>query len=675
MTITWVVVDFETASATNLKKAGAWVYAECPTTEILCLSYQYMANDIHTWVPGIDRNADYLLELVKDDSVMFVAFNVQFEKAIWCNIMPPLGWPDIPDERWHDVQAVSAYKNTPLDLDRLALVLRLNAQKDAEGSKFTIGLSKPNKRGEYDRSPEAIKRVVAYCEQDIVTETSAHRRLGWLPPGERRVWLLNQKINQRGLRIDLAFVRKAQEIVDKASKPLLAEFAEITGGLKPGQRDKFLAWMDGQGVKLPNLQKEYMTELLGENVDEVEDSNSEDFSTADPGAYYPVLPDHIRRALVIRQLVGSTSIKKLERMVECTCADGRAKGLLQYHGTGPGRSAGRLFQPHNFPRGTIKTTPAEMVEAIMTGDPNYLELTVGPAIECIVSALRHALVPDPDRIFLAGDYAGIQARTVLAVAGQHDKTALMSSGVDIYCDMARQIYKVPVDKKKDPEKRQVGKNSVLGLGFQMGAKKFQFKYGRYKEAGHTLVHPIEFCETVVHAYRKEWAPKVPYVWYGLQDAATKAVWSQKPQEAYGVEYKLENGWLSARLPSGRKIWYFNPKPIKKAMPWDKDDIREAFQFNAMKMGQWKTIDAFGGQLTENVVMGIERDLMTCAMLKCEDNGMPVVLEVHDEIIVEPLKVDADEKAFEQIMLDVPDWCRQIQIPVAVETWQGDRYKK
>jgi DNA polymerase len=253
------------------------------------------------------------------------------------------------------------------------------------------------------------------------------------------------------------------------------------------------------------------------------------------------------------------------------------------------------------------------------------------------------------------------------VAGQHDKTSIMAAGKDIYCDMAAEIYKRPIDKKKDPAERQVGKNSVLGLGFQMGWKKFKLKYAKDQ--------PDEFCENVVQVYRKEWAPLVPQVWYELQDAAVDAVHYRKPQQAYGVEYRLEDGWLTARLPSGRKMWYFNPQPIKKAMPWDDTDIRLAFTYQAMKMGQMKTIDAFGGQLTENVVMGIERDLMTCAMLKCEENGMPVVLEVHDEIVVEPLKVDADEKAFQQIMLDVEPWAKALRIPIAVETWMGDRYRK
>jgi len=320
--------------------------------------------------------------------------------------------------------------------------------------------------------------------------------------------------------------------------------------------------------------------------------------------------------------------------------------------------------------------PDEAVAAIMTGDPDYVEAVYGVgAVEVVLSSLRHAIVPDPGRVLLAGDYAGIQARTVLAVAGQHDKAALMAAGADIYCDMASSIYKRPI-AKKDTTERQTGKNSVLGLGFQMGAPKFQFKYAQDFPLKDVEGHPeIMSCQRIVDTYRKEWAPMVPKLWYDLQEAAVDAVWEKRPKQAYGVEYMLEDGWLTARLPSGRKLWYFNPTPIRKAMPWDETDVRRAFTYQAMKMGQLRTIDAFGGQLTENVVMGIERDLMTNAMILCERDGFPICLEVHDEIVSEPLIADADEKAFQQIMEDVPSWVRELQIPVKVETWCDTRYKK
>lgn len=664
MALHWLVGDFETASACDLLKAGAWRYAEDPTTEVLCFSYWY-EGVMYRWIPGQDTR--HLLSLAADPEVTFIAHAAQFEKAIWRNIMvPTYGFPDIPNSRWHDTQAVCAMKVLPQALEDVSSVLGLRAQKDMDGRRITLGFSKPTKAGSLERTPESLERCYAYCDADVSEELELHERLGWLPPGERSVWLLNQRINERGVRLDLDYVRACQAIVDQASGPLLQEFQSITGIAKLGS-PKLLDWCAAKGVELPNLQKETLAGVLGSNIDGDEDEGLWDDNVDTARS----LPDGVRRALRIRQLIGSASIKKLARMEQCVSADGRARGLLQYHGTGPGRSAGRLLQPQNFPRGTIKVDGEApdvnvIVDAIMTGDADYVEMLIGPAVETVVSGLRHSIIADHDRVLLSGDYAGIQARTVLGVAGQHDKCAIMASGQDVYCDMGGAIHGRTITKK-DKKERQDGKNSVLGLGFQMGAEKFHDKY--------CSEQPFEFAENVVQVYREEWAPKVPYLWYGLQDAAVATVWDKTPHQAYGVEYRLEDIWLTARLPSGRKMWYANPRPERRAMPWDATDVRRGFTYEAQKMGVWKMIHAFGGQLTENVVMGIERDLMTNAMFKLENNGFPICLEVHDEIVSEPLKADADEKAFSQIMLDIPEWCKHIGIPVAVETWQGDRYRK
>ncbi len=659
-----VTLDFETASSCDLKKAGAWRYAEDLTTEILCCTFGWQGQK-WTWIPGLEL-APAIWRLIDDQNAIFVAHNAGFEKAIWRRIcVPLLGWPDLPNERWHDTMAMCAMRVLPQDLERAMRVLGLEHEKDTEGSKITRALSKPNKRGYYERAPEVLARVVAYNRADIDSTVDLHQRLGWLPSNERQVWLLDQRINERGVGLDMAFVRAAKRVVAAASRPLELEFGTITGGLATTQTVKIAEWVRAQGVDIPDLKKETLARILGETEDGEEPED-------DPGALRLDLPDDVRRALGIRQLIGSASIKKLDRMELCVCEDGRARGLIQYHGTGPGLWAGRLFQPQNFPRGTIQIgraapNPQTTVDAILTGDAEFIEATIGPAVEVVVSGLRHAIQAGRGRVLVAGDYAGIQARTVLALAGQHDKTALMAAGADIYLDMAESIFKRKLTKKENPEERQTGKNSVLGLGFQMGAPKFRLRYAKDQ--------PMEFAENVVRVYRKEWAPGVPKVWYGLEGAAVRAVCDKKTTEAFGIEYKLEDGWLTARLPSGRKLWYYNPRPIKKTMPWDDQDVRLAWTYNAMKMGQWKTIDAFGGLLTENVVMGMQRDLMVTAGFKLEKNGFPIILNVHDEWVAEPKEADADLKAFDQIMVDVPDWARQMQIPISVETWAGDRYKK
>lgn len=654
-----VLLDFETASAVDLTDAGAWRYAEDPTTEVTCLAFQAAGDPIRLWKPEHGRDTE-LWDFAHSADCLFIAHNVQFEKAIWRKIMvPQFGLPDIPNERWHDVMAVAAMKACPLALDLLAVALRLPTKKDTEGSRAAVGLSKfHRKTGMLQRGQATLDTIYRYCIQDVEVEQLAHKRLGWLTDSERQVWLLNQRLNERGLRIDQAFVAQAQKIVDEGSAPLLRRFTDLTSGLKI-MSPKLLDWLHAGGLHLDNLQKQTVSDFFGLDEDE---------EFALPLADEPPA----REALRIRQLVGSSSVKKLAAMRACVSADGRARGLLQYHGTTPGRDAGRLLQPTNLPRPTLKVggepAPVDMVvQAIMTGDHEYVATVLGPPVETVVSGLRHAIVADRGRVLLSGDYAGIQARVVLALAGQHDKTTLMASGADVYCDMASVIYGRPISKKLDPVERQLGKNAVLGLGFQMGAAKFKLKYGKDQT--------LEFIEGVVRSYRKEWAPLVPKVWYALDHAAAMTVWHKSPQTAYGVTYALEDGWLTVRLPSGRCIWYWDPQPVRRAMPWDETDVRIGFTYKAVKQGRYTTINAFGGLLTENVVMGIERDIMVGGMFRLEKAGFPVILNVYDEILCEPKREDADEKAFAQIMVDVEPWVKAIQIPIAVETWCGDRYRK
>jgi DNA polymerase len=669
--LNWVIADFETESALDVTDVGAWRYAEDPTTGILSLGIEVHGQPKKLWHPG--EPTEELLSLASDPDITWVAFNCQFEKAIWRSIMvPEYRMPDIKNTRWHDIQAVAAMKVLPQNLEDLAGLLALKNQKDMAGNAVMRALSKTKKDGNYDRSPELLAQNDGYCLQDVATESEAHDYLGWLPPGERQVWLLNQRVNERGLALDLGYIRAAKSVVERAAPPLLDSFAKITGGLAPGQTKKLKQWLDDRGVGLPDLRKETVKAALGTSIDGEDDGELSDFSVDDIGNFSGSLPDDAREALRIKQLVGSSSIKKLDKMLECVCSDGIARGMLQYHGTGPGRSAGRLLQPHNFPKPTLKADGElidtdYIVHAIMSGDPDYVEALIGPPIETVVGGLRHALIARAGRRYISGDYSGIQARLVLALAGQHDKTALMSSGADVYCDMASKIFRRPIDKHKDPWERGIGKNSVLGLGFQMGPETFRIKYAKDQT--------LEFCNGVVNAYRREWAPLVPEVWYSLQAAATDTVWEGTPHEAYGVLYQLEGIWLSARLPSGRKMWYAFPRKVMRAVPWDENDLRRGFTYEAKKMGVWRTIHAFGGQLTENVIMGMERDLMTCAMIKAENEGLPVVLEVHDEIVVEPMAGTADEKMLKQIMLDIPPWAKQIQVPINIDTWTGERYRK
>jgi len=661
----WICLDFETASGCDLKKAGAYVYAENPTTEITALCYVTHYGYGYELDPAKLSPEDNpgLLAEVNDPEVMFVAHNAAFERAIWREIMVKrFNWPDIPIERWHCTMAVALMKGLPAKLDVLSTVLGFGG-KDMEGNKVALGLSKFNKKtGMLDHSPALIRRTSAYCMDDVEKEVKVLRRTHNFYGGERKVWEMDQRINDRGIRIDDKYVHACMGVVQRALPPLLTRFSELTGGLKPTQGEKLKGWLSANGLEIDSLNKETVSRLMGEELEDGPDSDQ---------ITQPItMPPVCREALYIRGLAASASVKKLPAMLACQGSDGRARGLMQYHGAGPGRWAGRILQPHNFPRAGLDVgdnqtaSPDELMAAIMEGDDSYLRMVFGEPIEAVSAGLRHALVSDEDKTFLIADFKTIEARVVLAVAGQHDALKSFTEG-DPYSAMAEKIFHTPVNKKDQPELRQTGKNTILGCGFQMGAPKFQMRYCP-KET-------IEFAQSCIDAYRKDLAPKVVELWYGLERAATEAVWSGEPQEYNGIVYIPEGEWLTCLLPSGRKLWYYGPQKTMKPMPWDINDVRPGWSHLTYKAGRLIRRDAYGGLLTENVVQGMARDLLVHCVFLCEHEQIPTVLTVHDENVCESHTERA--KLFRELMTNTPDWAKQYKIPVEIDFMQADRYRK
>lgn len=678
----WVVPDFESVSACDLKKAGAWRYWEDPTTYPLCLAFEFSDGHTTIWYPG-DPIPDDVQAAIDDPTFAFIAHNADFEKAGWRNYMiPMLGWPDVPNRRWHDTAARCAQLTVARGLDKALKQLEGPVEKDMEGNRLTLGLSRVNKKtgAMPEITPAIERRVGTYCLGDVRGQSWLHRRIGWLDAGERVTYLMDQEINERGVRLDVPLIRAMRQVVDRGTAPLAAEFKQITGGLSFTQRDKVMAWVRDQGVSLPDLRKETLDQVFGETED------GEEIEDTDAGAYCPDLPSHVERALRIRRLVGSASIKKLNAMESCVCADGRARGLVLYHGAGTGRWSGKLLQPQNFPRGSLLEDGEHpdidnLVAALMTGDPEYVEACYGPPVEAVVSSLRHVLIASKGCELLSADYSGIEARTVLAMAGQYDKCDLLASGADVYIDMACDIFGMQKVQPGAPgykewckafkaahlEWRQTGKNSVLGCGFQMGKDKFHSRY--------CPDQTLEFAEGVIKAYRTTWAPKVPDLWRGLEYAAVQTVWTNKPHEHAGCEYRLLDEWLVCHLPSGRNIYYWQPKATRRPMPWDADDVRPGFSYRAWKLGRLRTIDAYGGLLTENVVQAVARDILRDALKRARKENLPVVLTVHDEMVCDVPEARADHKMLEQLMSDVEPWTKALRVPIASEGWQGERYRK
>jgi len=569
------------------------------------------------------------------------------------------GFAPIPIDRWHDTQAACAYFALPLDLERALKALNLPVIKDKEGRRLVLSLARPNRKTGLcpEVTPEKLTRVAEYNRADVEGTVALDHALGRLPKRERRVWNLDQVINQRGLGIDLDFVHAAKKIADRLFGEALEEFRKLTD-LSPTQVEKVRVWLRENGVEIEDLRAKTIEETL-----KVE------------------LSPEARRVLEIRSMIASTSLKKLNAILACVGSDGRARGLLQYHGATPGRWLGRLLQPQNFPRPSVTIEdPEELVAAIKTGDAAALR-EWGEPVEVLVSSLRHAIAAQGDALLGSGDFETIEARIVLVLAGQHDKVALLASGADVYRDVATEIYRL-IDSEKavflgtrkedlcpeHAEMRQIGKNTVLGSGFGLGWKGFCDRYCKGDE---------DLAKRIINTYRNEWAPKVPQLWYALENAAIHAMRCPGVivPAGRGIRYRQETKagvpFLVCQLPNGKKFHYANATLEVRESKWGKK--RPTVTYWAIKDHHWRKVVAWHGHLTENVVQALARELLVDAMFRFEARGFPVVMHCHDEIVVEHPEITATP--MREIMAEPPQWATELGMPIAVEAWVSKRYRK
>jgi DNA polymerase len=669
----YVVVDFETASRAELQKIGAWKYAQDFTTFMLCLALKVVefvaASNYHNPKPSrvlseaqLRALDPELMELCNDPEVIFVAHNAGFEQAMWKFHMEPLGYPPLPPERWHDTMAVAGMKALPLGLDALVTALELPVKKDMDGHRHMLVMCKPDRIGGWSQHNEPnLQRLYSYCGSDTDAQYGVRVTTGGLGPSERHCWILDQKVNQRGIKIDKEFVHACMDVLDQVRIPMTEKFKELTGGLKPTQREKVLNWVNEQGVPLGDMKKATLDAIL----DPDDEFGIEEF--AEP------LPYHVHQVISLRRSLASSSVAKLQKMLDCASDyDGRVRYATQYHGARTGRDAGRLIQIQNYPRGEIGTrqglTADMLADAILTRDLGTItELWGDDIFSAVISSLRSCIVPEPGKILIAGDLAQVEAKNLLSMAGQHDKANMLHSGQDAYAEMAALIYRKPVNKNDQPLERQVGKNCVMGNGYGLGPVGFRARF--------CPKDSIELAKLAVTTYRREFAPMVPKFWYGLWEASVAAVYCDhaKTYDYQGIEFRKEGDFLTMRLPSGRKLWYHRPR---KAITYDfEGNERPSWSFMSYQGKKFRRHQAWHGMITADCIQGLSRDLIMSAMKKAEAAGFFTIFKVHDELVFEMPDRPGLVEAVKQIMEDMDQWAIERKLLIKAEVDKMLRYRK
>lgn len=663
----FVTLDFETASECDLLKRGAWVYAEDISTWIMLTGYKIEEDGKPKRTVVLDERETMavnpeLLALCQDPDVIFSAHNASFEQAMWVFHMAPAGYPELPPERWHDTLAVAAMKGLPMGLDALTQALDLPVSKDMDGHRLMLKLCKPDLKGGWaHHTPENIERLKTYNVGDVDAQYASYKATLGLGPSERETWIIDQRINQRGIKIDREFVEACMDVLDQVREPMTARFCEITG-VKPTQREKILNWVNDQGVKLVDMKKA--------TLDAVLDPDDE----FDLGDLQEHLPYHVHEALTLRRSLASSSVAKLQRMIMCANHDGRVRYTTQYHGARTGRDSGRLIQIQNYPRGEISDrqglTPEILADTIMTRDVDQIREIWGPDIfTAIISSLRSCIVPEEGKILVAGDFNLVEAKNLLSMAGQHDRTDQIHSGLDPYNEFGALMFKRPFDRKgADATIGHVPKCGVLGCGYGIGYNGFHSRFIP-KES-------IQLSMQAVDTYRKEFAPLVPKFWYGLWEASVSAVWcnENRSYEFAGIVFRKQGDFLTMRLPSGRRIWYHKPRKCKNFNPATQTEY-PGWTFMSYQGKKFRRHQAWHGQVTADAIQGLSRDLMTDAMKRAEHENYFTIFKVHDELVFEETDRPDLVQAVKQIMEFEPDWAIACRLRIKATVDKFYRYQK
>lgn len=671
--MTKLSIDFETRSVLDVTEVGVFRYVEHPSTGIWCMAWAFDDEPAAIWWPG-DPMPKRMAHHVAKGGLLF-AWNAQFESTVWSSLLtgPECeGWPKVDPEQWVCSAALAARAGLPRKLEAAAKALHIAEQKDTEGHQLMLKMTKPRKpRKDEDPAglywhddPADIERLGVYCGRDVDAERGVLARLPAVGhPMERKLWLLDQTINARGVQIDKNLVEQALIVSTDAVQDINTRLQIATDGAVP---------------KVTNIAK--IKDFLG-HTGALDKPILRDLLAGE-------LPLKTREILTLRQEGGKSSVAKLRTMLAAMCADHRIRGLLLYYGAFTGRWAGRLVQPQNFPRGSFTWKDAEpekgllwieeTMDLIRSGDWMYVESMLPETLalmDLMATMLRGCFVPNRGHDFVVADFAAIEARVLAWLAGAEKLLHCYQSGGSAYLDMSEVIYGRRVSKTKDPIEYQVSKNTVLGCGYQMGPDTYREQL--WEQTGLRL--DPELCKTAVKAYRGLYW-EVPSFWKAANRTVQVVVsggvssWVEIPGAAGGLAFAMDDsGWLKMRLPSGRCLWYPEPRMSKRKAPWG--DVVPCVTTAGVNpvTKQWGRQALYGGLLTENAVQAIARDLMAEAMFRVEAAGYPVVLTVHDEIVTEPPEGHGSVEEFCNLMAATPDWAAGC--PVAAEGWRGKRYRK
>lgn len=640
-------IDLETYSSADISKTGVYRYSESPDFEILLFSYSIDGAPVQLVdLTCGEHIPDEVQDALSDPAVTKWAFNASFERIC---LSRWLGLPSgtyLEPRQWRCSMIWSAYLGLPLSLAGVGAVLQLDKQKLDTGKDLIRYFCKPcrptKKNGGRTRNlprhdPGKWEQFKSYNIRDVETEMEIQKKLSRFPVPEF-VWdeyHLDQEINDRGIRLDIQMVESAIDVDGQSRKDLIAQIQTLTALENPNSVAQMKAWLTEHGMEIESLGKKEVAAMLKD------------------------APPDMREALILRQQLAKSSVKKYQAMQNCVCADGRAHGMFMFYGANrTGRFAGRLVQLQNLPQNHMDDL--EQARALVRrGDYDSLQLLYDSVPDVLSELIRTAFIPYEGGKFIVADFSAIEARVIAWMADEKWRLEVFKNGGDIYCASASQMFGVPVEKHGiNGHLRQKGKIAELALGY--GGSVGALKAMGALEMG----IPEEELKPLVDAWRDA-NPNITELWWDVDRAVKEAVDLRTSSETHGIQFVYESGFLFICLPSGRRLAYVKPRIGENRFGG------ESVTYEGVGVTKkWGRLESYGPKFVENIIQALSRDILCYAMktLRCCN----IVAHVHDEIIIETDPKVSLEAICEQ-MGRTPPWAKGLIL--RADGYETQFYKK
>lgn len=646
-----VFLDVETYSEVDISQCGAYKYINDPSFQVLLISYAIGDNEVKTVDLACGEELpEELEEALFDSGYIKWAHNAVFERQSFKRI----GY-DIPIAEWRDSAIKAAYCGLPLSLDNISKALKLQEGKLDTGKtliKFFSCPCKPTKangmrtRNFPRHDMQKWEQYKTYNNYDVRAEREIVRRLEAydIPDWEQSLYILDQQINDRGIKIDLAMARNAIKIDTGYKNSLTNEVKKVTGIDNPNSVLQLKNWLFLQtGEEVESLNKKDMPALLEKASGDV------------------------KFVLEARQRLGKTSVKKYTAMLNCAGKDNRARGLFQFYGASrTGRWAGRLVQLQNLPQNHINDIELAR-QCVADNDAQMLEIYYDNVPDTLSQLIRTAFIAPEGKTFVVADFSAIEARVLSWLANEEWRLEVFRTHGKIYEAAAALMFGLPIEmiKKGSPE-RQKGKIAELALGYggSLGALK--------RMGGEEMGLSTSEMMSIVRKWRAANSGITDF-WSAMQQGAYEAV-KYRTQvicaEYHNIEFNCNTEVFTIKLPSGRKLFYREPRIANSS----KGEVLLYKGLN-QETKQWAELDTYGGKLTENIVQATARDLLAVSMIRLYMAGFPIVMHVHDECIAEvPASLgEAKLKLMCDIMGQEVSWAKGL--PLRADGYCTPFYKK